>query len=111
MPFSIEAVSPGAIVSKTRARYPARTKRPGLEQEQRGAAMTDDSVTRRSVLKVAAAGAVLAGTGAAAQQREDLTKLTIDDASKRIAAKSFSPVDLTRAYLERIERVDKRINA
>ncbi len=73
--------------------------------------MTDDSVTRRSVLKVAAAGAVLAGTGAAAQQREDLTKLTIDEASKRIAAKSLSPVDLTRAYLERIERVDKRINA
>ena len=73
--------------------------------------MSDDSVTRRSVLKVAAAGAVLAGTGAAAQQREDLTKLTIDEASKKIAAKDFSPVDLTRAYLERIERVDKRINA
>src|SRR5512147_2410168 len=73
--------------------------------------MTDDSVTRRSVLKAAAAGAVLAGANAAAQKREDLTKLTIDEASQRIAAKSLSSVDLTRAYLERIARVDKRINA
>src|SRR5262245_50696775 len=75
--------------------------------------MTDDSVTRRSVLKAAAAGAVLAGASAtaAAQQRDDLTKLTIDEASKRIASKSLSPVDLTRAYLERIARVDKSINA
>ena len=73
--------------------------------------MIDDSVTRRSVLKAAAAGAVLAGTSAAAQQREDLTKLTIEEASKKIAAKQLSPVDLTRAYLERIERVDKRINS
>ena len=73
--------------------------------------MTDDSVTRRSVLKAAAAGAVLAGTRAAGQQREDLTKLTIDEASKRIAARALSPVELTRAYLDRIARLDKSINA
>ncbi len=53
--------------------------------------MTDDAVTRRSVLRAAAAGAVLAGTRASAQQREDLTKLTIDEASKRIATKTLSP--------------------
>ncbi|MEO8465991.1 MAG: amidase [Gammaproteobacteria bacterium] len=73
--------------------------------------MTDDSVTRRSVLKAAAVGAVLAGASGSAQQRDDLTKLTIDEASTRIAAKTLSPVDLTRAYLDRIERFDKRINA
>src|SRR5512138_921016 len=76
-----------------------------------GAAMTDDSVTRRSVLKAAGAGAVLAGASAGAQQREDLTKLTVEEAGKRIAAGSLSPVDLTRAYLDRIERFDKRINS
>ncbi len=73
--------------------------------------MTDESVTRRSVLKAAAAGAVLVGASATAQQPEDLTKLTIEEAGKRIAARSLSPVALTRAYLERIDSVDKRINA
>jgi aspartyl-tRNA(Asn)/glutamyl-tRNA(Gln) amidotransferase subunit A len=73
--------------------------------------MTDDSVTRRRVLKAAAAGAVLAGASAAAQTREDLTKLTIDEAGRRIAAGQLSSLDLTRAYLERIERVDKLTNA
>ena len=42
---------------------------------------------------------------------DDLTKLTIDEASRRIAARQLSPVELTRAYLGRIERVDERVNA
>src|SRR6185503_781803 len=99
------------IVSKTPAGYPARSGTSRLKTTTTGAAMTDDSVTRRSVLKAAAAGAVLAGTSAAAQQREDLTKLTIDEASKKIAARDLSPVELTRAYLDRIARLDKGINA
>ncbi len=72
----------------------------------------NDPVTRRDVMAAAAAGAVLAATRVAAQARDDdLTKLTIDEASRRIAARQLSPVELTRAYLERIERVDARVNA
>ena len=72
----------------------------------------NDPVTRRDVMAAAAAGAVLAATRVAAQARDDdLTKLTIDEASRRIAARQLSPVELTRAYLERIERVDERVNA
>jgi aspartyl-tRNA(Asn)/glutamyl-tRNA(Gln) amidotransferase subunit A len=72
----------------------------------------DDAVSRRNVLAGAAAGAVLASTGAPAQGRDDeLTKLSIDEASRRIAAGDLSPVELTRAYLERIERVDERLNS
>ena len=71
-----------------------------------------DSITRRDVMAAAAAGAVLATTRAAAQGRDDeLTKLSIAEASRRIAGREISPVELTRAYLERIERIDERVNA
>jgi aspartyl-tRNA(Asn)/glutamyl-tRNA(Gln) amidotransferase subunit A len=73
---------------------------------------TDDGLTRREVLAAAAAGAVLATTTAGAQRRgDDLTTLTIDSARRRIAAGDLSPVELTRAYLERIESVDERVNS
>jgi hypothetical protein len=69
-------------------------------------------MTRRDVMTAAAAGALLAKTHAAAPGRDDeLTKLSIAEASRRLAAREISPVDLTRAYLERIERIDKRVNA
>ena len=72
----------------------------------------NDPVTRRDVMAAAAAGAVLAATRVAAQARDDdLTKLTIDEASRRIAARQLSPVELTRAYLGRIERAEERVNA
>ena len=72
----------------------------------------NDPVTRRDVMAAVATGAVLAATRVAAQARDDdLTKLTIDEASRRIAARELSPVELTRAYLERIERIDERVNA
>ena len=75
--------------------------------------MTNDSISRRDVLAVAAAGAALAaGAGAHAQSKtDDLTYLTIAEAGKRIAARTLSPVDLTRAYLERIEKLNPRVNA
>jgi aspartyl-tRNA(Asn)/glutamyl-tRNA(Gln) amidotransferase subunit A len=75
---------------------------------------TPNPVTRRHVMEgAAAAGTVLVAGRAHAQRRrsEDLTRLSIEAASRRIAAGELSPVDLTRAYLERIERVDRRINA
>jgi aspartyl-tRNA(Asn)/glutamyl-tRNA(Gln) amidotransferase subunit A len=74
---------------------------------------THNPVTRRDVIAgAAAAGAALATTRAAAQASgDDLTKLSIAEASRRIAARTLSPVELTRAYLDRIERVGPRINA
>lgn len=41
----------------------------------------------------------------------DLTSLTITGAHKGLKEKEFSAVELTRAYLEQIEREDKEINA
>lgn len=71
-----------------------------------------DVVTRRDVMAVASAGALLATTRAPAQRPDDdLTKLSIAEASRRIAGREISPVELTRAYLGRIERIDERVNA
>jgi aspartyl-tRNA(Asn)/glutamyl-tRNA(Gln) amidotransferase subunit A len=73
--------------------------------------MTEHSITRRDVIVGAATGAALSATRRAAAQRADLTKLSIADAGRRIAARDLSPVDLTRAYLERIEELNPRVNA
>ena len=40
----------------------------------------------------------------------DLTDLTLSEAAGEIAARRISPVDLTRACLERIERYDPSLN-
>jgi aspartyl-tRNA(Asn)/glutamyl-tRNA(Gln) amidotransferase subunit A len=74
----------------------------------------EDPITRRSALAGAAATAVLAATRTDAQRASgdaELTKLSIADAGRRIAARELSPVELTRAYLERIESVDERVNS
>jgi aspartyl-tRNA(Asn)/glutamyl-tRNA(Gln) amidotransferase subunit A len=42
---------------------------------------------------------------------DELTSLTIAKAAERIRAKTLSPVELTEAYLERIERLNPSINA
>jgi aspartyl-tRNA(Asn)/glutamyl-tRNA(Gln) amidotransferase subunit A len=76
--------------------------------------MTNDSISRRELLAAAAAGAALAaGAGASPKptQTDDLTRLTIAEAGKRIASRTLSPIDLTRAYLERIEKLNPRVNA
>jgi aspartyl-tRNA(Asn)/glutamyl-tRNA(Gln) amidotransferase subunit A len=69
-------------------------------------------MTRRDLIAGAAAGAVLAVAEAGAQRLDsDATTLTIADAGTRIAARELSSVDLTRAYLDRIERLNPRVNA
>jgi aspartyl-tRNA(Asn)/glutamyl-tRNA(Gln) amidotransferase subunit A len=75
--------------------------------------MTNESITRRAVIAGASAGAALSATRRAAGQRNraDLTKLSIAEAGRRIAARELSAVALTRAYLERIEDLDPKINA
>jgi aspartyl-tRNA(Asn)/glutamyl-tRNA(Gln) amidotransferase subunit A len=75
--------------------------------------MTGDGTTRRDIMTAVAVGAVLATTRAAAQRgrNDDLTRLSIAEAGRRIAARDLSPVELTTAYLERIESVDGKLNS
>jgi aspartyl-tRNA(Asn)/glutamyl-tRNA(Gln) amidotransferase subunit A len=58
----------------------------------------------------AAAGAFLA-SGRLRGQSADPTTLTIDEAAKQISSRRLSPTELTRAYLERIEKHNPSINA
>jgi aspartyl-tRNA(Asn)/glutamyl-tRNA(Gln) amidotransferase subunit A len=67
-------------------------------------------ITRRGFLAGAAAGAVVAAARSGAQT-SDPTKLTIAEAAALIAARKLSPVELTRAYLQRIEQLGPRLNA
>src|SRR5687768_11829514 len=41
----------------------------------------------------------------------DLTSLTIAEAASRIAKRQLSPLDLTNAYLARIDKLNKDLNA
>jgi aspartyl-tRNA(Asn)/glutamyl-tRNA(Gln) amidotransferase subunit A len=72
--------------------------------------MATDSITRREFIASAAAGAAL-GAGTARARSSELTSLTIAQAAHGIGRGELSPVALTRAYLERIERLDPRVNA
>src|SRR5262245_36434790 len=72
--------------------------------------MTNQRMTRRSLLAGAGASALLSATGVSAQS-PDPTELTIVEANRQIASRRLSPVELTRAYLDRIERLSPRVNA
>ena len=72
----------------------------------------DDPLTRRGLIAGAAATAALAATHGAAQRgNDDLTKLSIGEAGRRIRSGDLSPVELTQAYVDRIERLDERVNS
>src|SRR6187399_899709 len=76
--------------------------------------MSLDGFNRREVVAGALAAAALtsgAARAAAAGIGDDLTALSITEASRRIAARELTSVDLTRAYLSRIERLNPRVNA
>ena len=74
-------------------------------------------VSRRHFIKTAlagAAGSLAVGLGAAdgaPSAGEDLVALGIRDASDLIRKRKISPVELTRAYLTRIERLNPSLNA
>jgi aspartyl-tRNA(Asn)/glutamyl-tRNA(Gln) amidotransferase subunit A len=72
--------------------------------------MVTDPITRRGIIAGAAAGALAASTRVVAQS-SDPTALTIEEAGRRIASGTLSVVELTRAYLERIEELNPRVNA
>ena len=67
-------------------------------------------ITRREVVAGAVAGALLA-TRPATAAAADLTSLTLTEASRRIAARELTSLELTRAYLQRVERLNPRVNA
>jgi aspartyl-tRNA(Asn)/glutamyl-tRNA(Gln) amidotransferase subunit A len=67
-------------------------------------------LTRRRLLAGVIAGYFVSNTRLRAQPSDPAT-LTIDDARTLIAAKKLSPVELVRAYLARIEKINPRINA
>jgi aspartyl-tRNA(Asn)/glutamyl-tRNA(Gln) amidotransferase subunit A len=71
--------------------------------------MTQD-LTRRGFLVGAAAGTVVSAVRSGAQAT-DPTRLTIAEAARLIAARKLSPVELTRAYLARIETLGPKLNA
>jgi aspartyl-tRNA(Asn)/glutamyl-tRNA(Gln) amidotransferase subunit A len=72
--------------------------------------MMDDGITRRSLLAGIAAGYFVSNARLHAQPTDPAT-LTIDDARRLIAGKKLSPVEITRAYLARIEKLNPRLNA
>jgi aspartyl-tRNA(Asn)/glutamyl-tRNA(Gln) amidotransferase subunit A len=67
--------------------------------------------TRRTFLTTAAAATAGLAMPTSAADQSDLTALSITEAAKLIRNKSVSPVDLTRACLQRIERYNQSLNA
>jgi aspartyl-tRNA(Asn)/glutamyl-tRNA(Gln) amidotransferase subunit A len=72
--------------------------------------MANPRISRRDAI-----AATMAGAAAAVMhldgQSSDPTSLTIQEASSQIASRRLSPVELTRAYLARIEALNPRVNA
>lgn len=66
-----------------------------------------------SIVRLAAAviAAVVAAPPALAGQSPDVVELTVEDVRAGYAASSFTAVELTRAFLARIERYEQRYNA
>lgn len=67
-------------------------------------------LTRRVFIGGLSAVSVLAATRALSQT-SDLTELSIADASTLIRARKISPIELVRAYLERIDLLEPKVNA
>jgi aspartyl-tRNA(Asn)/glutamyl-tRNA(Gln) amidotransferase subunit A len=67
-------------------------------------------LTRRKFIGGLSAATVLAATRALSQA-SDLTELSIADASTLIRVRKISPVELVRAYLDRIELLEPKVNA
>ena len=53
----------------------------------------------------------MAGVRAVSAQPSDLTSLTIAQASAALASREFTPLDLVNAYLTRIDRMNRDLNA
>src|SRR5262245_23406363 len=70
-----------------------------------------DSLTRRELLAALAGWGLAPRSLAAAQSRHDLTTLDAVDVVARVASRNMSAVELTDAYLARIESLDPALGA
>jgi aspartyl-tRNA(Asn)/glutamyl-tRNA(Gln) amidotransferase subunit A len=68
-------------------------------------------ISRRKFLHASIATAVLASTLQGSSRTEDWAFLTISELSELIRARKVSPVEITRAVLERIEKLNPVLNA
>ncbi len=103
-----------------RGRSPERRRR-GEQHKgpKRGDAVSERPLSRRTVLAglAAGSGAVLLGTldcgrrSAGPAPAGDPALLDLAEAARAVRGRTLSPVDLTRACLERIERLDPQLNA
>jgi len=69
------------------------------------------SVSRRDFITRTTAAAALLSANRSFSQASDPVGLTIQDAATLIRSGELSPVQLTRAYLEQIEKLDPRLNS
>lgn len=70
--------------------------------------LSNTSTSRRGFL---GGTATLLAAAKVSAQTSDLTELSVLEASLLIRSRQLSPVELTRAYLERIERLNDSVNA
>lgn len=68
-------------------------------------------INRRNFISRSMAATIFLKSGAGMAQAQDLTELSLVEASALISQGSLSPGDLTRAYLDRIERLQPLVNA
>ncbi|MDR2212584.1 MAG: hypothetical protein LBE21_03015, partial [Pseudomonadales bacterium] len=89
-------------------------KQADYAQDRMAQADAPQSSTRRAVLggTLAAAGlALMPHVSAAQNAAEELTALSLAEASRRVRAQEVSPVELTQACLARIERLNPELHA
>ena len=65
--------------------------------------------TRREFLATSLGATALLAAGAGPD--DELTRLTLREASEGVRTKAISPVELTEACLQRIERLNPKLNA
>ena len=73
--------------------------------------MRSTSINRREFIATSAAVATFLLSDRSLAQSADPTDLSIAQASRMIRSRDLSPVELVRAYLERIAGLDRRLNA
>ena len=81
-----------------------------VRQLRRSVAGTCGTVSRRDVFASLGFLAAMSGSGLRAQA-SDPTEFGVAAASRLIRSRALSPLELTGAYLERIERLNERVNA
>jgi aspartyl-tRNA(Asn)/glutamyl-tRNA(Gln) amidotransferase subunit A len=89
------------------------TQDPNLRQpEAPRACPAYETHSRREFLRLSFSSVMLLTIGSQLSRKPgDLTSLSLQQASKLVRNKSVSPVDLTRACLERIQRLNPKLNA